>query len=280
LSAFTAIGSYVSSSRELEANALNSAVDDYLNTSPSAIFFDQIGNPKMLELLRKDAETNEPAAVRLLAMAQKFNAKGDHLNGQDRILTAAIIKDGMEQDIDFQLASGVAYTRWLLHDAYNHTHPNATDETPITFDNMHDLAYTSFLATANRENPTVFQLADPAFGPKHGMVQPFMPHDQMFAVMDDFIDQVYSQFQSEHPDKNYTTFNQYCIRMFLEMYTPSLVHTPYYMIDDNEIYPQFLAKALEFNADKKIITPPHNSWMRAISATTAYISYQRRHSPS
>jgi hypothetical protein len=68
--------------------------------------------------------------------------------------------------------------------------------------------------------------------------------------------------------------------MFLEMYTPSLVHTPYYMIDDNEIYPQFLAKALEFNADKKIITPPHNSWMRAISATTAYISYQRRHSPS
>lgn len=270
----TSLGAYVAASWELEQQALAVAIKQYLLApTASAIFFDQIGNPKMLAKLEQDAQMGNATAERLLATAKKFNSDGDRLNKQDRLISAALIDDGTEQDMEFQLVTGTAYSKWLLKNAYRHTHPDSDGMDKIAFNSPGEVAYHAFLACANRENGTVFQLA--GSGPLHGMTLPFLPSAQMYAVMDRFVKDVYRQFEQKAPQDDFATFIRYFTNMFEEAYIPSLIGINRYLINDDEKTGEFIQAAEKHGVYKNIITPPHCSWIRALSATAPYITLMR-----
>jgi hypothetical protein len=255
----------------LEQRALNKAIDYYVaEKNPAGFFLDQIANPKMLKQLQLDADQGNEAAKRLLSISQNFTTMSNGIIATDTAIAATIAADKLEDDMDFQILTGVAHSRWLLSDTQKRIHGKSPRK--ISFNNPDELAYNTFLATANREAGPSYQLA--ASRPLERATLTFLPMQTTYATMDAFIKQVYQQVEPEHPEKDYKTFLRYFVRIIAERYFQDLFHTHHYSLDASTPVniEEFIERAEKFGASKNIITPPHSSWMRSVEATIGYIS--------
>lgn len=259
---------HVTTPEIIERLALRTAIDQYnAQENPSGFFLDQFANPKIVAILKED-EGHDPVAEELLGYYRKFHAASDQLIAKDRSVSAAVEKEGLEQDLEFQLLTGVAYTRWLLHDAYKHTHKEDTKR--IGFDTSHETAFHSFLATSNREAGPSYQLA--ATRPLERASSTFLPPEVNFGTMDNFIKNVYHKFEPVSPLVDYKTFARYFIQLAEERYFTCWFGTNRYLLDSDPKIERFIKDAVKFGAYENLIVPPHSSWMRSLEATVGYIS--------
>lgn len=269
LSHIISIGGYNTRPEIVESLALENTIDSYLAFgSPTSFFLDQIANPKMIKKLKKDASNGSLVARKLLEMCGEFDKASDQIIAFDRNIAADLVDKKTEQNLEFQIFTGVSYARWLLNDAYKFTHGHATRK--IAFDNPHDLAFHAFLGTGNRETGPSYQLAGSR--PLNRATLPFLPPEDMFKTMNDFIENVYQKFEKVHPQTNFKTFARYLFSLFEERYFVRITGTNRYLLDDDSKMGDFIHKAIQFGAYKNVITLPHCSWARSLEATIGYIA--------
>ncbi len=264
----TAISSYLSSGKELEDRALEATMADYQSGQPSSFYLDQICNPKFVTLLEEDAQKGNQIASRLLELSRQIDTEGDELIAADREIAAALVTEKTEQNLEFQLQTGVAYSRWLLQLAHKHTYGKPAQE--IAFTDPNQAAYQAFLATANRETGPSYQLV--GVRPLQRATLPFVEPTVMFETMDKYVGTVYSQFEGNGPDKDFRTFVRYLVAVLEEAYIPQLIGVSRYMLDGNNWMKQFIQASKKFGVYQNLFTVPHCSWMRSLEATIGYIS--------
>lgn len=221
----------------------------------------------MIARLAEDAKEGNPQAKRLFNMALDFQKAGDEVIKDDREIAKSLVEERTEQDVEFQLLTGVAYARWLLSDAWGYTHGTRPEE--IRFDNSQDLAYHAFLANLNRENAPIYQLA--GVRPLNRASLVFGLPRQLFESMDRFIDRVYRAVeQGGDPRRDFRAFAWYFTHLIEEPYAQAFTGTSLGKLSGDKKLQRFIALAKEFGAYRTIVTPPHCSSMRALETTIGY----------
>ncbi len=253
----------------LEQLALEKTIEYYeKQSSVTGFFLDQINNPKMLKAIEHDAKSGNKTAEDLYTLMQQFKSTGDKIIDFDDKIAATFEKEHTEENLDFQMLTGVALARWLLNDAIAFSKGSA--EHDIVFSDSNDLAYHAFLAQSNRESAPNFQLV--ASRPLHRATLTFAPPQLLFNTMREFISKVYKKVEGTHPLADFKTFCNYFLTLIQEPYMKRAIGVSATRLARDAKQGLFIKAAEQFGAFQNIITPPHCSWMRAFEATAGYIA--------
>lgn len=272
LDSLVSIDGYETRPEIVEALALKKAVDYYLQSQdPTIFFFDQISNPKMISVLREDAQRGNKTALDLLKKAEIFSKASDQIIEFDRRIASDYEEEKLEDDVDFQVLTGVAHSRWLLRDAYRHVQRKKPES--LIFNSSDELAYTVFLALSNRESAPSYQLA--GIRPLDRATLTFLPPKDMYKTMDEFIHQVYRNFEEKDPSADFRTFARYLYHLLEERIVGRLIGTSPSSLGEDKKLGNFIDQAISFGAYKKIFVLPHCSWMRTPDAIFGYISQMK-----
>lgn len=254
--------------RILENRALNYAVDYYIGQdTPTPFFLDQICNPKLVARLEQDAKKGDRAALGLLDLSNSFSAVGDAVLTADRRISDTVVREGLEQSLDFQLMTGVAYARHLLRRAFVFTHPGQSEMVP-RYNDPSELLYDAFLANGIRENSAIFQLAGTR--PLHSATDVYNPFMKEFNIMGDFVKHLYLRFYDEHPQHDFKTFIRTLRQLLIDYQSRQSLGLPCVDFDPDSKIARFAEESIKFGVFDKILVPPHISWVRAIGATQDY----------
>ena len=253
-----------------EQEALEKAIDYYIaQDNPSGFYLDQIANPKMVAHLQRDIDNGNVTAQKLLEQYITFHNMSDQIIAADAEIAAAITTDELEMDVDFQILTGVSYTRWLLHDAYKHIHRE--DRRSIVFEDPNELAYHAFLATANRESSPTYELAGTR--PLDRATLTFLPPEKMFQTIDAYIKQVYNTIEPSNPQRDFDLFSYYFLNLIKERLFPPIIGGIHeYELSKDKRMKKFIEQSEKFGAYQNIITLPFSSWFRSFTATAGYIA--------
>lgn len=277
LDSLVSIDGYETRPEIIEALALNKTIDYYLKSQDlSAFFLDQISNPKMIAILKEDAQKGNKVALDLLGEAEVFRAASDQIIEFDRKIASDFEKEKLEEDVDFQILTGVIHSRWLLRDAYQHIH--GKNPANLNFSSPDELAFNVFLALANRESAPAYQLA--GIRPLDRATLTFLPPEAMYRTMDEFIARVYKNFEEKDPTTDFKTFARYLYHLLEERIVSRLIGTSPILLGKNKELGSFIKQSIDFGAYKKIFVLPHCSWMRTPDATFGYISKMKTESQS
>lgn len=259
---------FVSPRKNLEAEALRQTITYYMDSkNPLVFFLDQIGNPRTRKRLEKDAEAGSLAAQKLIETVDKLEESSDSVILKDRVLAASLVNENTEQNLEFQMITGVAYARWLLK-TQNELEGNKSAK--LEFDNPNQLAWTAFLANLDRETGASYLLAGTR--PLLRATLPFLEPAKSHLVMSSFLDKVYLKHEKQKPNKNFRRFSQRLFQLVEERLFKTLIGTPRYKVEGNKKTFEFIKAAEEFGYQKNLITLPHCSAIRAIEATAGYIA--------
>ena len=253
----------------LEDKALEKTLEHYLSLESGVPFFlDQINNPKMLKQLESDAKKGDTRAKKLLDIAIDFMRIGDKALFHDRSMSDTIAKEKIEQNMDFQVLTGVTYARHLLDQAYAYSHGDTTEMT-ARYQNPNELAFDAFLANGLRENAALFLLAGTR--PLHRATVGFLPPQQELGHVGSFIDQIYVPNGYAHPQEDFRAFLVSMRKLDNHLRTQQSYGINNALLEADPQFEKMAAEATDFGVFHRLIVPPHNSWMRAIGATTGYI---------
>ncbi len=265
----------------IEQAALNLAIEYYLEDDNSKVgfFFDQIRNPKMIDLLKSRKNKGDSIASQLLKMSDELDELSEKVITKDREVALSLVKDGLEYDPKFNIIVGVAYTKWVYAEVLRYK--NITDPQifrNIKFNSPDVLALASLLANALRETGPSYQLVGKR--PLLKATLPFIDKYEILNTMDRFIKQIYSQtIEAENPERDYETFSTHYINLILDQMSTyylkgaklSDINASFWIPEKLAQFRNFSNQAINFGLRRILFTPPHDAWTRGILNNAAYI---------
>lgn len=271
LSVTVPASAYSAREKQLVELAMDKTVEYYHHESkPEGFFLDQINNPRILKWLELDAKRGNETAKKLLVEALQFKERGDAILGMDRDINATMMKEGLENDVPFQLFTGVLYSRWLLSQA-EMLETGEQRMGKLNYDNPDRLAWLAFLGNGNRETGPSYQLS--ATRPLNRASFPFVDPKLMQETMKDFVQTAYTGYSEKPPDEDFRTFVAGMGHIAMDQMVPLFLQANHYELFDLPAKVKALIERAEaWGSARKLITPPHCSWLRALEATAGYIA--------
>ncbi len=252
---------------DLEKEAFIEALNDYF-ANPHQFVLDQMTNPRFLQKLTADAREKIPGAQLLLDYSRQLHEKSEQIITADRSIAATLIREKTEQNLEFQLITGVAFTRWLLNEVQKQR--TGQYKADIAYSNPDETAYDCFIAVSGRESGATFELAGSR--PLDKATKVYQSLEELYAQLQDFITKVYLDGENEEPIKNMRPF---LIRLSDVYESPMIrrfVGVALYELRQDYAAQAFVERAQAYGVDEKFFSLPFSSWRVALQGVLGYVA--------